>query len=145
MAEIAPGIAQPNGPELWESIVFTAELDIGRTDGASATVDIKINDRPFVLQTIRHEIIRDGSGNNPVQDGRYRIQWSKADERQYFKGPVPMVDSNLGSVRHGRFYDLPQPIGFIASQTANVTIINALTREDHFTVQVQFVGVEKVR
>lgn len=130
----------------FSSIVFTAELEnIGVNEGNKVSVDIQINRHPFVLTGIRHEIVKDGLAPvPPVQDGMYRINWSKDDQTKYFKGSAPMARSYLGSVTTGIWTELPQHIIFQDAQTINVEVINALQGRPHpFTVHLQFHGVQK--
>ena len=128
----------------YRETVFSAECDIEKAEGDRGTASIQLNPRPFIITSIRHEIIR-GEGTPPQQDGLYRISWTLDDQVQFYKGPAPMARSYLGSVETGIWKEWDQPIEAGASQNLIVTIINAMERNEPFRVQVQFHGVEKVR
>lgn len=133
----------------WQSLVYVVEMNVGAIgqntpEGTIGEADIRINDRTFILQQIRHEIAFSDQGFAQIQDGRYRIDWSKSDQKTFFKGPVPMADSMFGSIRHGIWSPLMKPETIDPSDTLNVRTINAVARPSGFVLQVQFVGIEKI-
>ena len=131
----------------YRSVVFVCETEVDVNEGDRGIAEIQLNPRPFIMTSMRHEIVKDGNAPTPpVQDGMYRINWTIDDQTQFFKGPAPLARSYLGSVDTGIWKNLDNPIEIRGSQNFAVTIINALPgRANPITVQIQLHGVERIR
>ena len=123
--------------------MFSVDIEVPREIGDRGQGQIAINDRPYIVQKITHQMIL--TATVPDQDGLYRIDWSLYQQRRFWKGSVPLADSAFGSVRHGIWQPLTSPLFLEANKTLHVTVENAATRTDPYVVQVLFHGVEDLR
>jgi len=121
---------------------YHVEVEIDQQEGSTKGATIRL-DRTFVLTGIQHQIVKDATGNPPVQDGAYKIDWSEQGTRRFWKGAKPAADQ-WGSVRHGIWRKLEAPIQFTEAVILEVEVINSVNRPGPFTVQVTFVGAEPV-
>lgn len=141
--------------EDFQPMIFTVDVRFGQTKGDQGTGSVSINDRPFIIQKITHQLInptRDGTDPNmsvqALQDGLYRINWSLYNQVRYFQGPVPMADTAFGSIRHGIFYDLPVPVALEKNRTLNVEVTNEVDRDPlvkAYQLHIEFQGIEDLR
>jgi len=130
--------------------IKTVLIDLADTVpiGANAKAQVALNDRPFILQRITHQIKPQWIGTAlSVQDGAYYLDWSLYEQIRYWKGALPLANVLTGSIAAGQVLDLPGPVPLTGNQTLHVTMTNALTRifplPDVFSVQVQFHGVQR--
>jgi hypothetical protein len=132
---------------------FPIDIQLRAVVGATAKGSVALNNRPFVLQKIKHQIIIvpfDPATQNlfNLQHGLYRIDWSIHETARFWKGTAPPMADTYGSVRHGIWDELPAPLAI----DGNDTIYCQLTSEfaagappgTLYTVQVKFCGVERV-
>lgn len=128
---------------------FIVDVRVPETLGGEARGQIAINDRPFILQMISHQIIPSLiQGDHDVtgwwyQDGIYRLDWSLYEQARFWKGVPPMADAGFGSVRHGNWIKLPAPVSLSGNQTLHVRIINQVARQEGYFVQTIFHGIQK--
>lgn len=122
---------------------FNVDITVQAQPGDNNKGQISINDKPFILKGVRHQII-DGGIPIPflMQDGLYRIDWSLYEQLRFWKGATPMADALFGSIRHGIWKDLEAPVGLPGNETLHVDIQNAVLRPAPFTVQVLFCGLQ---
>ena len=126
----------PEDYKNYKPMIFTVDVYFGNEIGNHGENDVSINDRPFIIQEVHHQLINpiDDIANPPVtsvqemQDGLYRINWSLFNQRRFFQGPVPMADAAFGSIRHGRWIPLKVPVALEGNKTLNVEITNGVTR-----------------
>jgi len=104
---------------------------------------VAINDKPFILKGVRHQIIE---GGIPIpfiqQDGLYSIDWSLYEQLRFWKGATPYADVMFGSVRNGIWKDLDAPVALPGNETLHVEVQNGLARPAPITVQILFVGLQ---
>ena len=141
--------------EDFQPMIFTVDVRFGQTRGDQGTGSVSINDRPFIIQQITHQLInptRDGTDPDmsvqALQDGLYRINWSLYNQVRYFQGPVPMADTAFGSVRHGRWIPLPVPVALEKNRTLNVEVTNEVDRDPlvkAYSLHIEFQGIEDLR
>lgn len=131
-------------------LIYPINVTVGPNVGDEGRGAVPLTDRPFVLVRIKHQIVASGE-RDPIgvtrvtQDGLYYIDWSLYETKRFWKGHMPIADAAFGSVRHGIFYDLKSPVILRGNETINVGVLNAWgPRDDEFTVQVIFEGVERV-
>jgi len=128
---------------------FIVDVRVPEIFGGEARGQIAINDRPFILQWISHQIIPSVIDTNHdvsgwfYQDGIYRLDWSLYEQARFWKGVPPMADAGFGSIRHGRWQKLPAPVSLAGNQTLHVRIINQVARQEGYYVQVIFHGIQK--
>lgn len=136
------------------SMMLSVFVEVPATFGAIGSASIPLNDRPFILTGVRHQIVtyRDPLAVPPIttgwflQDGFYTLDWSLYEQARYWKGAPPMADVAFGSVKSGVWIPLPAPISMPGNDTLNVNIRNMLDRTSYtqkFTVNVIFDGVQK--
>jgi hypothetical protein len=129
---------------------YAVDIECGALAGATQRGQIALNNRPFVLKRIKHQIIVDlenvDKPTDEIQDGLYRLDWSIHETTRFWKGSIPLADMR-GSIRHGTWLDLDAPVTLPGSETIHAQILNERTRggeTDFFTVQVVFEGLERV-
>lgn len=124
-------------------MIFGVDVLVGLNNGDTQAGQISINDKPFILRGIRHQIIQ---GGVPIpflqQDGLYRIDWSLYEQLRFWKGATPFADVAFGSVRHGIWRDLDAPVSLPGNETLHVEIQNGIGRPAPFQVQVLFCGIQ---
>lgn len=120
---------------------YTIDIEIGQNESDTGSDSVSL-DNDFILRSIRHELIDDGSGNPPTQDGNYRLGWSIQTTTRFYKGPDPMADAAYGSVRHGEWTELDAPLKIGENRTLEAQVTNTQNRANPFKVQVLFVGLE---
>lgn len=137
---------EPRDYKFYRPAIFDIDLEIGPNAGDEEVGTVSLNDRPFVIEEIHHQIISDGNFPLlPIQDGLYRIDWSIGERVRFQTGPLPMADAAFGSIRHGIWVPLRSPVELIGTAKINVKVRNEFgPRAAAFKVQVQFHGVEKV-
>lgn len=130
----------------YRPMYYTVDVEIGANAGDEEKGQIAINDRPFLIQRITHQIVAAGV---PffllLQDGLYRIDWSLYEQKRFWKGATPNAVAAYGNARTGIFLDLPSPVSVIGNETIHVNMQNQVDRGEPITVQVQFQGIEQVR
>lgn len=128
---------------------FVVDVQVEDTNGAEGRGQVAINDRPFILQSIRHQIIPAAISEAAdvtgwaYQDGLYRLDWSLYEQARFWKGVPPMADAAYGSIRDGNWLPLRAPVSLPGNETLHVTIRNAVARQAAFTVQVIFDGIQR--
>lgn len=138
---------------------LTVDIDVPGTVGAIGKGSVVLNNRPFVLQKIKHQIIFQAFDltvaklNNYFnqQHGMYRLDWSIHETARFWKGTPPMADT-YGSVRTGIWDPLDAPLVIDGNDTLNVAITNeflnvagAPPAPVPYRVQIKFCGVERVQ
>jgi len=129
-------------------IKYIIDVTVGLNEGEEGRGSIALNDRPFVLSRIKHQIVTNGEASIAffLQDGLYRIDWSIYEQVRFFKGAVPMADAAYGSVRTGIWQDLPAPATLAGNETIHLAVQNVFgPRPFDFVVQVIFEGVERLK
>lgn len=140
-------------PTQWIPMIFVVDVEINEREpgvflqpGDSGKGQVAINDRPFLLRQITHQIISRTPNENiyQQQDGIYRIDWSEYEQVRFYKGAIPMADAIYGSVRDGNWIWLKSPVTLPGNQTLHVTVINEAVRNLVYkmTVQVAFHGLQ---
>ena len=128
---------------------YIVNVEIEPEYGKVGTASVATNDRPFMLTSIRHEIIYDGVSvaSTIQQDGLYSIDWSLFDTDRFFKGSKPMANAAFGSPRFGNWKDFAVPIPMEKSVTLHAAVMNLYVgdRTDDWKVQVIFNGVERLK
>lgn len=137
--------------EDFRPMIFTTLVEVEQEDGFVGKNAVPINDRPFVLEMVTHQITTPFSYTAPYdsyaanQDGLYTLDWSLYDQDRYWQGDPPMADAAFGSVRHGIWIPLRSPIALEKNRTLNVKIGNVGLKRNDYKVQVLFHGVEDYR
>jgi hypothetical protein len=126
---------------------FTVNIDVPAAFGSEARGQVAINDRPFILEFITHQIVPEvlepDSQAIFVQDGLYTLDWSLFEQARFWKGVPPMADTGYGSIRHGVWIKLPAPVSLPGNETLHVIVRNMFPREDPFRIQVIFHGIQR--
>ncbi len=128
---------------------FVVDVDVALEFGAEGRGQVSVNDRPFVLQWLSHQIIPSDVDNGQdvtgwfYQDGLYSLDWSLYEQARFWKGVPPMADSAFGSIRDGNWRRLPAPVSLTGNETLNVVIRNQVAREAAFKIQVIFHGIQR--
>ena len=128
---------------------FVVDVSIDGADGSEGRGQVAINDRPFILQYITHQIIPGAlNGADDVtgwlyQDGLYRLDWSLYEQARFWKGVPPMADAAYGSIRDGNWIRFPAPVSLPGNETLHVTIRNEVERQEPWYVQVIFHGIQR--
>jgi len=124
--------------------IFSIDIEVGKEKGQEGRGQIAINDRPYLIKRITHQIVSTDPNVSvqESQDGLYRIDWSLYEQVRFWKGSPPMADAAYGSIRHGVWRDLMVPVPLSGNQTLHVYITNEATRTENFIVNVQFHGAE---
>ena len=124
-------------------MIFGVDVQVGPNNGDAQAGQISINDKPFILRGIRHQII---AGGIPIpflqQDGLYRIDWSLYEQLRFWKGATPFADVAFGSVRTGIWKDLDAPVSLPGNETLHVEVQNGIARPAAFQVQILFCGLQ---
>ncbi|NIO08877.1 MAG: hypothetical protein GTO40_13025, partial [Deltaproteobacteria bacterium] len=113
---------------------FITEVEIGEHLGDEGRGQVSINDRPFILEWITHQIVPaelDQSQNVSgwfYQDGLYQLDWSLYEQARFWKGVPPMADAGFGSIRDGTWKKLPAPVSLPGNETLHCRIINRVER-----------------
>ncbi len=131
----------------WLPLILPVNVEIGKEIGDRGKNQVALNDRPFTLHVITHQIISNAAPSRSVQeeqDGGYTLDWSIFQQHRYWKGAPPMADAAYGSIRHGIFKPLEVPLVIPGSETLHVELINTRPRDDPFEVQIQFHGFENL-
>lgn len=128
---------------------FVIDVNIPLEFGAEGRGQVSINDRPFVLEYLSHQIIPAALDQNQdvtgwfYQDGLYSLDWSLYEQARFWKGVPPMADAAFGSIRDGNWKKLRAPVSLVGNETLNVVIRNQVLREAAFKVQVIFHGIQR--
>lgn len=129
---------------------FITDVDIPKESGAQGQSQVAINDRPFIIHFVKHQIIAELApfADKDItgwfyQDGLYRLNWSLYEQARYFKGVPPMADLAFGSIRDGNWQRLRAPVSLPGNETLNVTITNEVVRPADFRVQVIWDGIQE--
>jgi len=127
---------------------FVVDVAIDAADGSEGRGQVAINDRPFVLEMITHQIIPGAILEPPAngwvyQDGLYRLDWSLYEQARFWKGTPPMADAAYGSIRDGNWIPLRAPVSLPGNETLHVTIRNEVERQEPWYVQVIFHGIQE--
>lgn len=131
----------------WRPQIFTVDIQIEKDLGQRGAGQIALNDRPFTLRLITHQIVSNLPPSRSVQeeqDGGYRLDWSIFQQHRFWKGVPPMADAAYGSIRHGIWKPLEVPLVIPGSETLHVELINTRPRDDPFVVEIQFHGIEDI-
>lgn len=132
-------------PGAWRPYFYPVEITVGETSGDRGTGSIYLNNQPFILTRITHQIVGDtahSSTSDLFQDGMYSIYW-RDDQSVYTNAPI-MANSAFGSVASGFSYELPYPIPYAGSKTISFEVTNRVTRDleaDEFVVAILLHGV----
>lgn len=138
-------------------MIFTTECEVGNADGETGKNGVPINNRPFILKKVTHQVIKPvdfPNGFDPTvntnyaafQHGLYTIDWSLYNRDRYWQGTnPPMADAAFGSVRTGIWIPLEAPLTVPKNETINVVVGNVGLKRSDYTVQIQFHGVEDYR
>lgn len=128
---------------------FIINVDLPLAFGAEGRGQVSVNDRPFVLQWLTHQIIPSALDQNQdvtgwfYQDGLYSLDWSLYEQARFWKGTPPMADAAFGSIRDGNWKRLPAPVSLVGNETLNVVIRNQVLREADIKLQVIFHGIQR--
>ena len=136
-------------------MIFSIDVLMGNKKGDKGANSVSINDKPFIIKFLTHQIIDpvipDNTDPNSVQqqqDGLYRIDFSLYQQERYWQGTPPMADAAYGSVRHGIWNQLCVPLAIEKNRTLNVDVTNEMDRDvskDKYTIHIQFHGLEDWR
>jgi hypothetical protein len=133
-------------PGRYRPLSYGVPITLGVAAGAQASGSISINNEPFIMTSVTHQIIgptADPATSGLYQDGQYTIEW-KDEQSVYSNGPIP-ADMMFGSVRSGYIKELPYPVPFAGAKTLTFTLVNQVTRTllvgDTFVVYVAIHGV----
>ncbi len=131
-------------------MMFSTLVEVGNIDGAVGKNAVPINDRPFVLELVTHQITGPTTydanhGYDENQNGYYTIDWSLYNQDRYWQGDPPMADAAFGSVRTGIWIPLRAPIALEKSRTLNVSVGNVGLKRADYKVMIIFHGVEDYR
>lgn len=134
-------------PGRWRPYFYGVEIEVGVSDGAIGRGSINLNNQPFILTRLAHQIIgatADPSVSGLYQDGQYSLAW-KDDQSVYQKQPV-MANCLCGSIESGFSYELPYPLPYAGSKTLTFEIQNRVTRviagqRESFIVAVYLHGI----
>lgn len=128
---------------------FSVNVAVAETQGAEGRGQVAINDRPFVLQKITHQIVpgaiieEDDVTGWRYQDGLYTLDWSLYEQARFWKGIPMMADAAYGSIRDGNWIPLTAPVALSGNQTLHVIIRNIVARQNPFYVQVIWHGIQR--
>lgn len=129
----------------YRDMKYNVDIEIGANAGDEDTGQIAINDRPFIIQRITHQIVDAGV---PffllLQDGLYRIDWSLYETKRFWKGSMPAALAAYGNARTGIWLDLPSPVSVVGNETIHVAVQNMVNRGEPITVHVEFQGIEQI-
>jgi len=123
---------------------YTVEVQIGPNAGDAITGSVTVSTRPFVLRSVKHAILNDGTTaptTAPIQDGLYKLDWSISESQRFYVGPPPLA-LFYGSVTSGIWEKLDPPLEIRETLVISCKVINAWTRANPFTVQICFDGYE---
>lgn len=125
---------------------FSVDVTLEKEIGSVGKGQVQINDRPFVLKKITHQIIAHTPNQNVYQqqDGLYRIDWSEYEQVRFWKGSIPMADAAYGSIRDGHWIPLDAPVTLPGGQTLHVQILNEANRDEKIQVQIIFHGIQRL-
>lgn len=133
-------------PGRYRPLSYGVPITLGVAAGAQQTGSISINNEPFIMTSVTHQIIgptADPATSGLYQDGQYTIEW-RDEQSVYSNGPIP-ADMMFGSVRSGYIKELPYPVPFAGAKTLTFTLVNLVTRTllvgDTFVVYVAIHGV----
>jgi hypothetical protein len=136
-------------------MIFTTYVEMEREDGYVGKNAVPINDRPFVMEMVTHQVASPvdfpegfavgNQGYLEFQHGLYTIDWSLYNQDRYWQGDPPMADAAFGSVRNGIWIPLRAPIALEKNKTINVSVGNVGLKRADYKLQIQFHGVEDYR
>lgn len=135
----------------YRPMIFTTLVEVPQEDGATGKNAVPINDKPFIMRKVTHQIMSPFDFTAPYdtyaanQSGLYTIDWSLYNQDRYWQGDPPMADAAFGSVRHGIWIPLESPLILEKNKTINVVIGNVGLKRTDYKVQIQFHGVEDYR
>ncbi len=138
-------------PGRWRPLHYGVKIDVGIALGASEQGTIKLNNQPFIMTRITHEIIglkfhTDPWANWLENDGQYLIEWK--DENSNYQNEPICADLMWGRIKLGQAFDLPFPIPYAGNKTLTFRVQNYRLRvptieppPDHFTIGIVAHGV----
>lgn len=121
---------------------YTAIVEIATGNGSVGRGSVTLDNRPFILQRITHEILS-VDNEELYQDGNYLVSW-RDDLSTYCSTPAP-ADSMFGSVRVGHPLPLPTPINFSGNRTISFDVQNMISRLAYgptFKIAFVLAGIE---
>lgn len=130
-------------------MMFPVTVNLAKELGGEGRATIPINDRPFILQWLTHQIIpnvlrpADDITGWAYQDGLYTIDWSLFEQSRFWKGDPPMADAAFGSIKTGKWIGLPAPVSMPGNENLNVILRNQVLREEDIKVHVIFHGIQR--
>lgn len=128
---------------------YIVNVEIGAAFGNVGAGSIAVNNEPFLLTGIRHQIIYDGvnTAAAQLQDGLYSIDWSLMETQRFFKGARPMANAMFGSPTYGNWKEFNVPIPLQGNETLNVAVMNLYRadRTNPWEVQIIFDGLERAK
>ncbi len=131
-------------PARWRPQYYETKIELSTNIDSVQIGNITLNNQPFVLQRVTHQIIGATAAGPLFQDGNYLIDWK--DDSTSYQNSAAMADAMFGSVRTGNFLDLPAPIVYPSSKTLTVRVSNVIARtpaDTFFKIQVIFHGIEQ--
>lgn len=142
-------------PGAWRPLFYGLDIDVGLKVGAINQGSVNLNNQPYILTRITHQIIGDYYvETDPMvmypmwlfNDGQYSIEWK--DEQSNYTNTMIPADLMFGTVRgYGGQRDLPFPIPFAGNKTITFRVMNLRTRTPtipllkYFRVSVCLCGV----
>jgi hypothetical protein len=122
-------------------------VSVGLTEGARAVNSINLNNQPYIMTRITHQIV--GNTTDPetsglYQDGMYAIAW-KDEQSVYTDAPI-MANCFAGSVVAGFSYEMPFPLPYAGNKTLTFEVYNRVARTlapgvDTFEVAIVLHGI----
>jgi hypothetical protein len=122
-------------PGRWRPMFYGVEIDVGLEEGNVGQGPINLNNQPFIMTRITHEIIgayfeeaevgNDWS-NWIFDNGQYAVEW-KDEVSMYVNNPI-MADLMWGRTKFGYTLDLPFPIPYGGNKTLTFRVLNRTTR-----------------
>ncbi len=121
-------------PGPWRPLHYGVEIDVGLSVGAIGQGTIKLNNQPFILTRITHEIVglyhEDMWSNWLENDGQYTVEWK--DENSNYQNQPIFADIMWGRIKLGSQLDLPFPIPYSGNKTLTFKVENRRLRTPTF-------------
>jgi len=133
-------------PGRYRPMYYAVSIDVGAAAGAIGRGSITINNQPFIMTHVTHQITGntvDYATTGLAQDGQYLI-FFRDEQSNYQNVPIPAA-MLFGSVSSGYINPLAYPIPFPGNKTLSFELTNLYTRPmgqvEKFNVYVAIHGV----
>jgi hypothetical protein len=117
-------------PGRWRPLHYGVEIDVALTSGATESGTIKLNNQPFILTRITHEIVGryvlDPLNSWLENDGHYSVEWK--DENSNYQNQPIVADLMWGRIKFGGSIELPFPIPYAGNKTLTFRVQNRRLR-----------------